>query len=246
MGKKTGPGTKTAGRCIAIIPARGGSKRIPHKNIREFCGQPLLDYSVKVAVNCGLFDRVLVSTDDPEIAEAAVQAGAEVPFLRSAETSCDTATTSDALLEVLKKLEDAGEFFEEACCIYATAPFLTGEVLRDAQEKLHETGADTVMPVAAYSFPPQRGMVFRDGKVVYTHPECRDVRSQDLEKIYHDAGQFYFFRVAPFMESGVLVSGNTAGIVVPELTVQDIDTEDDLLLAEFKFRFLQRKAKDEI
>ncbi len=233
------------GKCIAIIPARGGSKRIPHKNIREFCGQPLLAYSVKVAVNSGLFDRVLVSTDDPEIAEAAVEAGAEVPFYRSAETACDTATTSDALLEVLERLGEDGEQYDLACCIYATAPFLTGDVLRTAKEKLEETGADTVMPVVAYSFPPQRGMVLRDGKVFYTHPECRDVRSQDLEKIYHDAGQFYFFRVAPFMESGVLVSENTAGIEVPELMAQDIDTEEDLLLAEFKFRFLQRKAKDE-
>ena len=231
--------------CLAVITARGGSKRIPHKNIAPFCGKPMIAYAIGAAAESGLFSEIMVSTDDGEIAEVARACGAKTPFMRSAENSDDNATTSDVLREVLRCYAQEGRYFETACCIYPTAPFLTGDVLKRAAVLLAESGADTVMPVVAFSFPPQRGMVMRGGRLSYERPECRDMRSQDLETIYHDCGQFYFFRTAPFLRTGVLVGENTAGIELPELRVQDIDNPQDLELAELKYRFLQEQAKRE-
>lgn len=228
---------------IAIITARGGSKRIPHKNIKEFCGKPIIEYSIEAAKQAGIFDTVMVSTDDNKIAEIAKNAGAEVPFMRSEETSNDYATTADVLMEVLEKYKERGIRYENACCIYPTAPFVTGYKLRQAMEMLVKEKKDSVMPVVPFSFPPLRGMVINDGKLEYKWQEYAMKRSQDLEEIYHDCGQFYVFRVETFEKEKKLVTDNTAGMIISGLEVQDIDNETDWQLAEMKYRLLKEKGR---
>ena len=228
---------------IAIITARGGSKRIPHKNIKEFCGKPIIEYSIEAAKQAGIFDTVMVSTDDNKIAEIAKNAGAEVPFMRSEEPSNDYATTADVLMEVLEKYKERGIRYENACCIYPTAPFVTGYKLRQAMEMLVKEKKDSVMPVVPFSFPPLRGMVINDGKLEYKWQEYAMKRSQDLEEIYHDCGQFYVFRVETFEKEKKLVTDNTAGMIISELEVQDIDNETDWQLAEMKYRLLKEKGR---
>ena len=223
-------------RSIAIITARGGSKRIPRKNIKEFCGRPILAYSIEAAKDSGLFDRVMVSTEDEEIAETAKRYGAEVPFFRSESTSGDFATTNDVLLEVLAEDEKRGERFELACCIYPTAPFVTAEKLRSAVEKLLADDADTLIPVVQFSYPPQRAMVVREERLVFEYPQFLDSRSQDLEPHYHDAGQFYVFRTEAFLRNKRLMVGNILPFTVSEMEVQDIDNESDWEIAEIKYR----------
>lgn len=226
---------------LAIITARGGSKRIPHKNIREFCGKPILYYSIEAALSSGLFDTVMVSTDDKRIAEEAGKAGAEIPFFRSEKTSGDFSTTAEVLLEVLEEYEKLGQSFDLACCIYPTAPFLTSEKLREAAGLLEEKGYDSVMPVAEFSFPPLRGMVIQEEKLQYRWEEFSQMRSQDLEKIYHDVGQFYFFNVEKFKKTGKLVTENTGAVIINELEMQDIDNETDWKLAELKYQLLREQ-----
>lgn len=221
---------------IAIITARGGSKRIPRKNIREFCGKPILAYSIEAAGESGLFDKVMVSTDDEEIAETARRYGAEVPFIRSAETAGDFATTNDVLLEVLAEYEKRGEHFELACCLYPTAPFVTGEKLKAAAKELLACDADTLIPVVPFSYPPQRAMIVREGRLVFEYPQYLDSRSQDLEPHYHDAGQFYLFRTEAFLRNRRLMVGNILPFVVSEMEVQDIDNESDWKIAEIKYK----------
>ena len=228
---------------IAIITARGGSKRIPHKNRKEFCGKPIIEYSIEVAKQASIFDTVMVSTDDNKIAEIAKNAGAEVPFMRSAETSNDYATTADVLMEVLEKYKERGIRYENACCIYPTAPFVTGNKLRQAMDMLVNEKKDSVIPVVPFSFPPLRGMVINDGKLEYKWQEYAMKRSQDLEEIYHDCGQFYVFRVEAFEKEKKLVTNNTAGMIISELEVQDIDNETDWELAEMKYRLLKEKGR---
>lgn len=228
---------------IAIITARGGSKRIPHKNRKEFCGKPIIEYSIEAAKQAGIFDAVMVSTDDEQIAEIARHAGAEVPFMRSAETANDYATTADVLMEVLQKYEERGIQYENACCIYPTAPFVTGDKLRQAMEMLINEKKDSVMPVVPFSFPPLRGMVINNGKLEYKWAENAMKRSQDLEEIYHDCGQFYAFRVDSFQKERKLVTNNTIGLIISELEVQDIDNETDWELAEMKYRLLKGKGR---
>ena len=228
---------------IAIITARGGSKRIPHKNIKEFCGKPIIEYSIEAAKQAGIFDTVMVSTDDNKIAEIAKNAGAEVPFMRSEETSNDYATTADVLMEVLEKYKERGIRYENACCIYPTAPFVTGNKLRQAMEMLVNEKKESVIPVVPFSFPPLRGMVINDGKLEYKWQEYAMKRSQDLEEIYHDCGQFYVFRVESFEKEKKLVTDNTAGMIISELEVQDIDNETDWELAEMKYRLLKEKGR---
>ena len=192
---------------IAIITARGGSKRIPRKNIKEFCGKPILAYSIQAAADSGIFDTVMVSTDDEEIAEIAKQYGAEVPFYRSAETANDFATTNDVLLEVLAEYEKRGQKFDMAVCIYPTAPFVTAKKLKCAVEQLSESDADTLIPVVAFSYPPQRAMIVEEGRLVFEYPQYLDSRSQDLTPHYHDVGQFYVFRTAAFQVNRKLMVG---------------------------------------
>ncbi len=230
---------------IAIITARGGSKRIPKKNIKDFCGKPIIAYSIEAALTSGIYDEVMVSTDSEEIAAVARQYGAAVPFLRSEATSNDFATTRDVLVEVLETYAARGERFDMMTCLYPTAPFITAEKLIDAVRRMQECDADALMPVVAYSFPPQRAMVIRDGCLEYQYPEHRLTRSQDLEPIYHDCGQFYVYRVAPFLDAAA-GSGKLIPLPTPEEETQDIDNLSDWVLAEMKYRrFVDAGAENE-
>ena len=185
-------------KSIAIITARGGSKRIPRKNIRPFLGKPILEYSIAAALQTGLFEEVMVSTDDAEIAQIAQQAGAKVPFFRSEETANDFATTADVIAEVLTAYAQTGKEFQAACCIYPTAPFVTANILSTAMQLLEQEQADCVIPVVRFSFPPQRGVIINNNKITPKWPENMAKRSQDLEPLYHDCGQFYCLNVERF------------------------------------------------
>lgn len=224
---------------IAIIPARGGSKRIPRKNIKYFLGKPIIAYSIQTALESKLFDEVMVSTDDEEIAEIAKSYGASVPFMRSANNANDHASTVDVLKEVLSKYSNKNISFRYSCCIYATAPFVTKEKLISAFDILLNNKYDTVAPVMPYSFPVQRGLKMKEGKVRFAYPEYMNSRSQDLDTLYHDAGQFYFFDTQSILEKGTLWTNNTGGVIISELEAQDIDSELDWRLAELKYRLLR-------
>lgn len=226
-------------KSLCVIPARGGSKRIPRKNIKPFMGKPILAYSIEAALQSGLFDEVMVSTDDREIAEIAGQYGAKVPFMRSAETANDYAGTDDVLLEVLDRYRAEGKEFDVLCCIYSTAPFVTPQRLVEAYEKLGHD-ADYVFTCVAYSYPTQRSLHIVDGKIRMVHPEYASARSQDLETTYHDAGQFYFAKVLSYVQEKTLWGKNTVGLILPELEVQDLDTLTDWSLAEMKYRMLHK------
>lgn len=223
---------------IAIITARGGSKRIPKKNIKEFCGKPIIAYSIEAALNSGVFDEVMVSTDSGEIAEIAKTYGASVPFMRSEATSNDYATTADVLAEVINEYKKIGKSFDSFCCLYPTAPFVTSSRLEEAMKKLNESDADSLMSVVQFSFPPQRALLIKDGKITYQYPENAKKRSQDLEPIYHDCGQFYICNTKVFQEKHSLVSDNTIPFIIPDEEVQDIDNMSDWLIAEAKYRVL--------
>lgn len=228
---------------IAIITARGGSKRIPRKNIRSFCGKPIIAYSIEAALQSGLFEEVMVSTDDEEIAQIAVNSGAKVPFMRSSESAGDYASTDDVLMEVLKAYKEQGREFESFCCLYPTAPFVTAQKLKKAMGLLEK--ADSVMPVVAFSFPPQRCMVINEaGELRMKWPEHARTRSQDLEPYYHDCGQFYCCRTEPFLQYGTTDLPRMIPMIMSELEVQDIDNEDDWAIAELKYR--QMMAKNQI
>lgn len=224
-------------RNLAIITARGGSKRIPRKNIKEFCGKPILHYSIQAALDAGIFDEVMVSTDDEEIAEIAKAAGAKVPFFRSEQTANDFASTDDVIMEVISEYQKRGENFDAFCCIYPTAPFLTGQRLKEAMALLDT--ADSVMPIVPFSYPPQRGLIINEkGLVARQFPEYATARSQDLPKVYHDCGQFYACRTKPFLEAGTTDVENLVPLILSEMEVQDIDTLEDWEIAEIKYRRL--------
>lgn len=227
-------------KTIAIITARGGSKRIPRKNIKEFCGRPIIEYSIEAALQSGVFDEVMVSTDDEEIAEIARAAGAAVPFMRSPETSNDYATTTDVLLEVLYKYQDKGQDFDYMACLYPTNPFITPDKLKKAMKLIEENDYAEVLPVVQFSFPPQRAYVFHEnGTLQYKWEEFKNSRSQDLEKMYHDAGQFYCYDVKSYLEHKG-VQGKIYPLICPEHEVQDIDTEEDWKMAELKVEYMKR------
>ena len=223
---------------IAIITARGGSKRIPGKNVKEFRGKPMLTYAIEAALAAGIFREVMVSTDDEGIAQIARKAGAAVPFMRSEATADDFATTDDVLMEVLETYEKQGRTFDYMACIYPTAPFVTAKKLQEAMELLIERDASGVMPVVRFSFPPQRGMAIRDGKLMYCYPENAAKRSQDLEPMYHDSGQFYCYHVARYRACKGDLPDGYLPIVVPETEVQDIDNPSDWELAEMKYKMM--------
>ncbi len=228
---------------VAIITARGGSKRIPRKNIKEFCGRPIIEYSIEAALRSGLFEEVMVSTEDPEIAEVAVKAGAKVPFMRSAQSAGDYASTDDVLMEVLESYREQGREFDAFCCLYPTAPFVTADKLREAMKLLEK--ADSVMPVVAFSFPPQRCMVLNEaGELRMKWPEHAKTRSQDLEPYYHDCGQFYCCRTAPFLQYGTTDLPHMMPMIQSEMEVQDIDNPDDWQIAELKYRMRHQDGEE--
>lgn len=226
-------------KALAIITARGGSKRIPRKNIKPFLGKPIIEYTIDAAIKSGAFQEVMVSTDDLEIVEVSTKAGAVVPFMRSEKTANDYATTLDVLLEVVEEYEKRGQHFDYLCCLYPTAPFVTAEAINDAMNILVNEKADTVFPVVKFSFPPQRCMVVKDGKLVAKWPEYTQTRSQDLEPYYHDCGQFYCINVNSLLEQRKIMMDNVLPYYQDEINVQDIDTMEDWAIAEMKYKILK-------
>lgn len=224
---------------IAIITARGGSKRIPKKNIKPFLGKPIIAYSIEAALKSELFEEVMVSTDDNEIASIAKEYGASVPFLRSDSAADDNATTADALLDVFEAYNKLNRVFDYACCLYPTAPFVTATKLKDAYNELVAQNFDSVFPVMKFSYPIWRSLK-KDGNMLKMNwPEYLNSRSQDLLESFHDAGQFYFLKVESFLRDKKLFSDNSGGIVIDDLEGQDIDSFSDWKLAELKYQLMQ-------
>jgi pseudaminic acid cytidylyltransferase len=228
---------------VAVIPARGGSKRIPRKNIRPFAGQPIMAYSIFAARECGLFDRVVVSTDDDEIATVASACGAETPFVRPPDLSDDYTGTIAVTGHALDWLAEHGCNAELACCIYPTAPFLTAEDLQHGYDVLIRTGKAFAFSVTSFPFPIQRALrITQEGIVAAFDPQWIEWRSQDLEEAYHDAGQFYWGRGEAFRSRLSLYAGHSVPIVLPRFRVQDIDTPEDWKQAELMHGLLRSAA----
>lgn len=226
-------------KSLAIITARGGSKRIPRKNIKPFLGDPIIAYSIRAALESGVFASVMVSTDDSEIADVARRFGAEVPFFRSPANSDDHSGTAEVLREVLLQYRSLGQEFEHFCCIYPTAPFVTATRLRQAMDLLQARDVDCVLPVVRYGYPVQRSLkIDSDGLTRMKWPENYQARSQDLEPVYHDAGQFYCLKTDALLAQMKLFAERTLPLELSELEVQDIDNEVDWTLAELKYRLV--------
>lgn len=219
---------------LCIIPARGGSKRIPRKNIKPFMGKPIIAYSIEAALKSGLFDEVMVSTDDLEFAEVARKFGAVVPFLRSEKTANDYAGLTDVIEEVVATYKERGFKFDNYCCLLSTAPFVNSDLLKQSYDLFVEKKFDTLRPIVRFDYPIQRAYRMDEDNVVsFMQPEYLNTRSQDLEKAYHDAGLFYWGTCA------VGFKGNKwGGYVIDESVCQDIDTEDDWRMAELKYKLL--------
>ena len=224
---------------LAIIPARGGSKRILRKNIKLFLGKPIIAYSIEAALKSKLFDEVMVSTDDEEIKEITLKYGAKVPFLRSETNANDFATTAAVINEVLEVYKTKNKLFKYCICIYPTAPFVSSNLLIKAFKKLKKDKLDVVFSVLKYGFPIQRAMkINKEDKVEMVDVSKMNTRSQDLESSFHDAGQFYALNVSAFIKKQKLWTDNTGCIEINELKAQDIDTETDWKLAELKYKLL--------
>jgi N-acylneuraminate cytidylyltransferase len=224
---------------VAVITARGGSKRIPGKNIKLFRGKPIIAYSIETALQSGLFDMVMVSTDNKEIADVAKKYGAEIPFFRSEVNSNDYSVTADVIAEVIHQLHGIEKKFDNVCCIYPTAPFISKESLREAFILLKEKKHHTVFPVCQFSYPILRALKINDdGKVEMLWPENINKRSQDLEPTFHDAGQFYWINITAFLKEPKIFTPNSGAIVLSEIQVQDIDNETDWKIAELKHSLL--------
>jgi pseudaminic acid cytidylyltransferase len=221
---------------IAVIPARGGSKRIPRKNIRKFCGRPMIAWSISAALEAGIFDRVIVSTDDVEIADVAKVEGAEVPFMRPPDLADDMTATVPVIAHALTQMEGVSTL----CCLYATAPFVDAADLVKGARLLEDGEADYVMPVASYAFPIQRAVKINDdGRVQMFSPEFGQTRSQDLVESYHDAGQFYFGRAEAWRAGKAIIGPDAQPLILPRHRVQDIDTPEDWARAELMFKALR-------
>lgn len=228
---------------LAVIPARGGSKRIPRKNIKLFCGKPMIAWSIEAARRTGLFDYIVVSTDDAEIAEVAAIYGAVVPFIRPAALSDDCAGTSSVIAHAIEWYRSHGQRPDPVCCIYATAPFVIAADIQQGLQKLTTDGSDYTFSVATYASPIQRAIKLnQQGRVEMFQPSNFDMRSQDLNEAYHDAGQFYWGRADAWL-SGKMIFGPHASVVrLPRYRVQDIDTIEDWTRAEYLFRVLAQES----
>ncbi len=222
---------------IAIIPARGGSQRIPGKNIKPFLGKPVIAYSIEAADACGLFDRIIVTTDSQEIAEVARQHGAEIPFMRPAELADNHTATAPVLHHALEWLAEHGEHYDYACCLYATAPFVQPAFLQQGLDTMKTTGCSSCYPVATFPFPIFRASrINENGCLQMFWPEYELTRSQDLPEAYHDAGQFYWVNVDSFMKNPKLYASVSRPVVIPRHLVQDIDTPEDWIRAEYMYK----------
>lgn len=223
---------------LAIITARGGSKRIPRKNIKDFLGKPIIAYSIEAALSSELFDEVMVSTDDQEIADIALQYGAKVPFFRSKKNADDYATTAEVIEEVLSAYKKNSILFDYTCCLYPTAPFISSQKLKASFNKLKSGKFDTLFPVVKFSYPIQRALAKKEDQIAMVWENHLTSRSQDLEDRYHDAGQFYWLKCNTFVNHKKLLTNNSGFYEVNELSVQDIDNETDWQLAEMKYRLI--------
>ena len=226
-------------KIIAIRTARGGSKRIPKKNIKEFLGKPMLAYAIEAAQKAKFFDTIMVSTDDTEIAQTAQKYGAQVPFMRSAKTSSDYAITYDVLEEVLTEYQKLNIHFDIVCCIYPCVPFLNGDSLKTAYKQMTEEKTDAIIPVCKYPVPIEWAMTITDRMLVPNDRKAQLIRSQDLSPKYYDAGMFYFCKTASLFEYKTLVPPQTAAYIIDERECQDIDTVDDWKSAELKYKILR-------
>lgn len=224
---------------LAIIPARGGSKRIPRKNIKSFLGKPIIAYTIEAAIESQLFDKIIVSTDDLEIKKIAIKFGAEVPFLRSKKNSDDFATTYDVLEEVLLEFGKDGIYYENLCCLYPCAPFINSKNIQDSFNNFINNDFDSFFAITPFSFPIQRALKLENRSVAFFSPQFKNTRSQDLVKAYHDAGQFYWANIKKLLANKSLFSNKTGGLIVSELEAQDIDNEVDWKIAEMKYKLLQ-------
>ena len=228
---------------LAVIPARAGSTRVKRKNIRQFLGSPIIAYPIRAALQSGLFDHVLVSTDSKEIAEVAREHGAEVPFLRPAELATDTAITVDVLLHALQACHESYGDIDRLCCLYPTSVFVTEAMLQEGRSALDRPDVDGCFTVSEFDAPVQRALcVSGEGFVEPVWPENELVRSQDLEPRYHDAAQMYWLRASALAAERKVFLRRSMPIVVPRYAVQDIDDEDDWLLAELKFEALSARS----
>jgi pseudaminic acid cytidylyltransferase len=224
---------------LAVIPARGGSKRIPRKNIKQFCGKPMITWSIDAALQSDCFDQVIVSTDDVEIADVARKCGAQVPFIRPAELSDDHTGTTAVVANAIDWFIAQGQAPDQVCCLYATAPFVTAEDLRTGLRVLTESGADYAFSVTSYAFPIQRAIRITSAqRIEMFNPESFNARSQDLEAAYHDAGQFYWGQATAWQRNRAIFGPTSSPVLLPRHRVQDIDTEEDWLEAELKFTTL--------
>lgn len=223
-------------RLLTIIPARGGSKRIPKKNIKMFLGTEIIGYPIRAALEAQLSDEVIVSTDSDEIGSVALKYGASVPFTRSEKNSDDFATTYDVIREVLNEV---GDKYEYVCCIYPTSVFVTSEILKDALEKLkQDINATSIVSVLQYSHPIQRSLCIKSDYLESNQPEYYNSRSQDLEPNFHDAGQFYIFKRQAVMQEKRLITNHCIPYVLDANNAQDIDTPEDWEIAEIMYRYM--------
>ncbi|MEI7230360.1 pseudaminic acid cytidylyltransferase [Pectobacterium carotovorum] len=225
---------------VAIIPARGGSKRIPRKNVKLFCGRPMIAWSIEQAKASECFDRIIVSTDDMEIADVARQCGVEAPFIRPDELSNDYATTGQVMSHAVTWLQRES-VIQAACCIYATAPFLSAKDIRHGYRKFEEAQSDYAFSVTTYAFPIQRALKkSTDDRVSMFQPETFQTRSQDLEEAFHDAGQFYWGKPDAWKEERAIFNSDSIAVILPRHRVQDIDTQEDWDRAELMFQALRQ------
>lgn len=229
---------------LAVIPARGGSKRIPRKNIKPFCGKPMIAWSIEAAQQSACFDRIVVSTDDPEIAEVASRYGAEVPFRRPAALSDDHTGTIPVVRHAIGWVgEHDGTPPGQVCCLYATAPFVHAEDIRQGLDVLNKMACDYAFTVTSYASPIQRAIrLTGQGRVAMFDPEQFNMRSQDLEEAFHDAGQFYWGRAEAWLASKPIFSSDAVPVILPRYRVQDIDTVDDWVRAEWMFKVMQENC----
>lgn len=225
---------------IAVIPARGGSKRIPRKNIKPFCGKPMIAWSIEAAKKSGCFEKIVVSTDDAEIADIARQFGAEVPFVRSEALSDDFAGTEAVVVDAINQLQQQQWVFAHTCCIYPTAPLLMPAALQQGLALLENEHTDFAFSATTFDYPIQRALrQTASGHVAMFYPQYRDSRSQDLEPALHDAGQFYWGKTAAWLAEQPLFGERSVPVKLPRMRVQDIDTPEDWQVAELQFKLLQ-------
>ena len=222
---------------LCVIPARAGSKRIPKKNIKDFCGKPIIAYSIQVARDSGLFEQIIVSTDSHEIAKIANQYGAETPFLRPAELADDHSSTTDTVRHAYNWFVEQGQQFEQICCLYPTAPLVSVTDLRQGADNLNQADCLTSFAATQFRFPIQRAVMLDGRGVKPFDKKAISMRSQDLEEAYHDAGQFYWWRANSVNDrNAAMFAATSSPVILPSYRVQDIDTDEDWRMAEFLYK----------